>query len=152
MIDRMKTRSFASGLVFAALGAVGLAMSFEYTMGSARQMGPGYFPALVFGVLLLLGAGIAGKALGFTSSEPLESFVCRPLVVIVGALTVFALAVERLGFVLACAGLVLIATMAGTRLSILQRLMLAAVITTFCWLVFILGLGLLIPTWPEFAA
>lgn len=150
MIERLKTKDFASGLLFALVGAAGLVWSLTYPMGTSRQMGPGYFPALVFGTVLLMGLVIAGKALRETAGEPLEAFVWRPLVVILGALTLFGLALERIGFVAACMGLVLIATAAGTTLGLLQRLALAVAVTLFCWLVFILGLGLLIPTWPEF--
>ena len=44
-----------SGLLFAALGAGALYISWRYPAGTAARMGPGYFPHLVSSLLVLLG-------------------------------------------------------------------------------------------------
>ncbi|MDD2867015.1 tripartite tricarboxylate transporter TctB family protein [Neomegalonema sp.] len=45
-----------AGLMFVAFGLIfGLTSWFDLDLGTARRMGPGYFPLLLSGVLLLLG-------------------------------------------------------------------------------------------------
>src|SRR3970282_166532 len=57
-------RDFWAGAMFAGCGAFFVAWSFAYyAMGSAGRMGPGYFPAVLGRLLLLLGAGVSAKSL-----------------------------------------------------------------------------------------
>ncbi|MCK6451590.1 MAG: tripartite tricarboxylate transporter TctB family protein [Alphaproteobacteria bacterium] len=142
-------QDLVAGGMFLVCGLIGIWGSSFYPMGTALQMGPGYFPALVFGVMAALGAVILAKGL-VTAGPGIEGRSWRPVAVILGALTVFALAATPLGFVVSSAGLVLIATAATDGHSLTSRLTLAGVLTAFCWALFVLGLGVLIPTWPWF--
>jgi hypothetical protein len=142
-------QDLVAGGIFLVSGLIGVWGSSFYPMGTALQMGPGYFPALVFGVMAALGAIIFIKGLA-TAGPGIERWVWRPVVTILGALVVFGVAAAPLGFVVSSMGLVLIATAAIDGLSITSRLILAGVITAFCWGLFVLGLGVLLPTWPWF--
>lgn len=148
MKNRVNAKDLASGLVFTALGVTGTWWSFSYPMGTARQMGPGYVPAIVFGILTILGLVILLKAVR-SGADPIERPAVLTVIAILGSIVVFAYAIERLGFVLAIFGLVLLSTSVGTSLSTVGRAALAVALATFCWLVFVLGLGLPILTWPE---
>jgi hypothetical protein len=86
--------------------------------------------------LITAGPGIAGWARW-------------PTTVILGGLLLFAVLAPVLGFVLSCLLLATVATLAVPGMPWRTRLGLAAFLTGFCWLIFILGLGVLIPTWPE---
>jgi hypothetical protein len=142
-------QDLVAGSIFLVCGLIGIWGSSFYPMGTALQMGPGYFPALIFAVMAALGAIIFIK--GLVAAGPgFDRWAWRPVVVILGALAVFALAAAPLGFVVSSMGLVLIATAATDGLSLSSRLMLAGVIAAFCWALFVLGLGVLIPTWPWF--
>jgi hypothetical protein len=46
-----------AGLIYLAVGTAGLVLSPRYGMGSALRMGPGYFPAVLSGLLALIGLG-----------------------------------------------------------------------------------------------
>ncbi|WP_185982585.1 tripartite tricarboxylate transporter TctB family protein [Aureimonas mangrovi] len=148
---RLATKDLASGILFSVIGAMGAWWSFSYPMGTAQQMGPGYFPALVFGLLLALGLVIATKAiLAGIDAERLEGWAVMPLLVILGSVLLFAYAIDWLGFVVASMGMILVSTSVGTSMGLATRLLLAACITALSWAIFVYGLGMLVPTWPEF--
>lgn len=141
-------QDFAAGLLCLAIGIVGFAWSFSYNVGTLLRMGPGFFPALVFGALILAGLAITARAF-LHSGEAIERLAVRPYMLILLAVLVFALGVERFGFVIAAFLLVLVACLAGARLSLVQMALLAASLTAFCWFIFVFALGLPLPMWPE---
>ncbi|RVT97096.1 hypothetical protein EOD42_11950 [Rhodovarius crocodyli] len=55
---KINQRDIASGVFFIVLAAIGLWLNTEHTMGSARRMGPGYMPWLVFWLQIALGVGV----------------------------------------------------------------------------------------------
>jgi hypothetical protein len=62
---------------------------------------------------------------------------------------VFGLTLERLGIVLAILLLVAIGSFATRDLKAWETLAAAAVLIVLTWAIFIAGLGLTIPVWPE---
>ena len=48
-------KNFMSGLLFIGVGALGIYMAQDYPMGTALRMGPGYFPIVLSGMLILFG-------------------------------------------------------------------------------------------------
>ena len=60
---------FFSGLLFMALGVAFAWGASKYPIGTAAQMGPGYFPLLLGALLGLLGAVIVFKALVFETED-----------------------------------------------------------------------------------
>ncbi|ONG52951.1 hypothetical protein BKE38_13715 [Pseudoroseomonas deserti] len=70
---RVNAKDLASGMVLLVLALVGLWLNGEHSLGSARRMGPGYMPMLVFWLELLLGVVVV--ALAFRAGEdPLEKW------------------------------------------------------------------------------
>ncbi|UFN50619.1 hypothetical protein LPC08_08390 [Roseomonas sp. OT10] len=53
---KINAKDVISGGLLIALAAIGLWLNLDHTLGSARRMGPGYMPMLVFWLLLALGA------------------------------------------------------------------------------------------------
>ncbi|WP_413757962.1 tripartite tricarboxylate transporter TctB family protein, partial [Vibrio vulnificus] len=49
-------RDFWAGLLYLIIGAAALYMAADYEMGTAISMGPGYFPKVLSGLLILIGA------------------------------------------------------------------------------------------------
>ncbi|MCQ4158361.1 hypothetical protein NON00_00270 [Roseomonas sp. GC11] len=70
---RINAKDLASGLLLVLFAAVGLWLNMEHTLGSARRMGPGYMPMLVFWLELGLG-GIVLAASFFGGLDPLEKW------------------------------------------------------------------------------
>jgi Tripartite tricarboxylate transporter TctB family len=70
-------------------------------------------------------------------------------VVVTLALIAFALALETLGLVLSIFLLALIASTARGELKLWETLAAAAGLSVLTWAIFVLGLSLPIPVWPE---
>ncbi len=109
-------------------------------MGTMLKMGPGYFPFVLSGLLILLGiAVIVGGAR--SGGEPIGRIALRGMLFILPAPIVFGLTVKGLGFVPAIFCTTLIACFAAKTRPI-QALVLSAGVTVFSTLVFVWGLGL----------
>jgi len=52
-------KDFWSGVMFAAFGVFFVVFARQYDMGTAARMGPAFFPTMLGGLLLLLGAVVA---------------------------------------------------------------------------------------------
>lgn len=104
---RLKIRNsqdFASGVLFHALGALAIYLSRDYEMGNALQMGPGYFPTWLGGIMMGFGVVIGGLSfkLEGTDSESLapHTWAMRPWLVLTATLILFAMLMEaEVGFV-----------------------------------------------------
>src|SRR5262245_7367118 len=105
-------KDFWSGVMFCGFAAVALFAARGYSLGSAGKMGPGYFPLLLGGVLLALGAVLIARSVVLTG-EPLPRFHLRPLLVIALAVALFGVMVERLGLVVALVVLTVFSALAG---------------------------------------
>lgn len=132
---------FTAGILFILFGlAFGLSAT-SLEMGTALRMGPGFFPMVLAVILVLLGAAITFSATR-TSGEPIGSYAWRGMIFILGAPVFFGLTVRGLGFVPSIFLTTLIAALAGLKLKPLHALLLAALVTLFCTLVFSVALGL----------
>ncbi|HEX2553218.1 MAG TPA: tripartite tricarboxylate transporter TctB family protein [Microvirga sp.] len=137
-------KGFWSGLVFIGVGAATITVAVDYRLGSALRMGPGYFPSLLGGVLILLGILVLAKAL--KNPEPVEGrWSLRALVLLPLSLVLFGLLMERAGFVPALVVLVVGSSAAGEEFNVLEALLLAGVLTFGAVAVFIWGIGLPFP-------
>src|SRR5690606_38784449 len=142
---------------FIAIAAFGLWVSRSYPIGTALRMSTGYVPRLLCWVLMGLGAIVLlqglreldapERAIGRISDGALARL--RPIVVVALSLVAFALALETLGLVLSVMLLVMIARFATRDLGFLETLAAAAGLSLLTWAIFIAGLGLAIPVWPD---
>jgi hypothetical protein len=141
-----------AGLMFMATASFGLVASRKYPVGDALRMGTGYVPRFLCWVLLGLGACILLQGLRAGSAELDASegvTVWRPVVFVTASLVVFGLTLERLGLVIAILLLIGIGALAARSLRPVETLVAAIVLVALSWAIFIVGLGLTIPVWPE---
>jgi hypothetical protein len=146
-------KDFWSGVMFVVIGISFAWGATSYTFGSSARPGPGYFP-LGLGVLLaLLGALVLFKALTIETEggDPIGSIAWRPLCLIVGAVALSAV-LPKLGMVATLPLVIIVAALAGDEFHWRDVLIMSAVLTLGCWLVFVKGLSLTIPLWPTFFA
>jgi hypothetical protein len=142
-----------AGLLFIAIGTLGLWLSRNYPIGTAFRMGTGYMPRLLCWILLGLGAIILiqglrnGQADGGHSGGGVPAW--RPVLFVTASLVIFGLAIERFGLVVSIFLLVGLAAVAARGLRPIETLMAALVLIGLSWAIFILGLGLTIAVWPE---
>ena len=139
-----------SGLLFIAIAAFGLWASRNYPVGTALRMGTGYVPRLLCWLLLGLGAIVLAQGL-WQQAEPLRSSprAWRAVLSVTVGLVAFGLSIERLGFVLAILLLTGIGALGTRSLRPLETVVAAAALIALSWSIFIFGLGLTIPVWPE---
>ena len=154
----LRRKNVLSGLMFVAIAAVGLWASRNYPIGTALRMSTGYVPRLL--CWLLMGLGVIVLVQGLLETRPPEPArertpedgviaQLRPVVVVTLALIAFGLALETLGLVLSILLLVLIASLATRELKLWETLAAAAGLSVLTFVIFILGLGLTIPVWPD---
>lgn len=138
-----------AGLMFAGLGALSLFLGRTYPIGTAWQMGAGYFPLILGWALVGLGILIAGAG-WWRGSAPFEGWSPRPTLFVCCAFLLFAIGIEEAGFLLTAPACLLLAA-AGSRTFRLQaQLILAAAATILAAGIFIFGLNLPIPLFPAF--
>lgn len=134
-----------AGLAF-AIGALVF-----YDLGSGSQMGPGYFPLLLGGVLALLGAVVLGRALRpGIAGESLKAWDWRSLFWMVGAVALFGVTLRPLGLVLSVGLLVVLSSLASHEFRWRGALLNAAVLALLTVWLFVSALALPFPVWPAF--
>ncbi|TPW31879.1 tripartite tricarboxylate transporter TctB family protein [Pararhizobium mangrovi] len=156
------TDLIAGGLVtvvglFAAIRSLA-----SYPLGSASRMGPGYYPMLIGGVLIVLGLCIAfarafqqptgevvdreAMPLGEDDEEEDIRSVLRdtaPSIVLVPcAIALFGFLLERAGLIPACVGLTVVSVFAASHFSWVRLVELIVAIPIIAYLIFVVGLGL----------
>jgi putative tricarboxylic transport membrane protein len=142
-----------TGLLFLAVAAFGLWLSRNYPMGTTLRMGTGYMPRLLCWVLLGLGGLVILQSL-FVAGDEEDARVStagawRPVVFVTAALVLFALSLESLGLVVAIALLTGVGALAGGGLRVVETVIAGVALIVLAWAVFILGLGITVPVWPE---
>jgi hypothetical protein len=138
-------KDLAAGLIFIAIGGFfALDAWFHLRIGRALSMGPGYFPVILGGLLAALGASIAASGLRH-GAAPIGTIPWRGLVLVLGAILVFSATVRGAGLAPALAISILMAARAPKTLGWTASLTLALLLTIFCLLVFVKGLGLPYP-------
>jgi hypothetical protein len=146
-MTRFLQKDIAVGLLCLAVAAFGLIQGRRYSIGTSDEMGPGYFPLVIFGTLMACGIVLLLIRL-FKPGELLERWAWRPLVAITLAIIVFGVTVEKIGFVLAGILLVVIASRAEKTASWRSALILSVISAAGAALVFIVLLKLSLPLWP----
>lgn len=148
-------KDFWAGILFMGFGGFFCLYScFNYSLGTAAHMGPGYFPAALGGFLFVLGLIVAVKGICVVPEDPASgkfgSFDWLSFFIILGSVTFFAATLRSLGLVISMAGMIFISTLANRRFRLKESLILSAVISFMVWAIFVLGLNLMVPVWPAF--
>lgn len=133
--------------IFVGFGALGLWQTRGLDGGTMAQMGPGYLPRVVCGLLILLGLVIGLSALR-RDAVAIDPVKLRPVLVITLSIVGFAYAATHLGFVIASLFLVMAGSLADPGSRWRTTLLLAVGLTAFGAIVFVYGLGVQVPLWP----
>jgi putative tricarboxylic transport membrane protein len=137
-------KDFWTGVIYFVVGSAALIISRDYGMGAAVKMGPAYFPTML-GVLLIV-IGIISIVRSFLKSgSPIGAVAWKGLVLIVASTLLFGMIVRGAGLIIALPLLVMVSASASVRFSWKHSLAEAAVITVFCIVIFLKGLGVPLP-------
>jgi len=140
-------KDFWSGIMFLGFAAVGLYAARGYSMGSAGEMGPGYFPVVLAVVLAALGSFLVARALA-SGDERVEGLALRPLLLLVAGVVAFGLTIEPLGLVLSLVLTVVLAALAARESGPVEIAVLAASLAVLSVGIFHFTLRIPLPIWP----
>jgi len=145
-------RDFWAGLMFLVVGISFAWGATSYSFGTSARPGAGYFPFGLGILLALLGAIEVFKALVIESEggDPIGAAAWKPLIIIVGAVVLFGLALPRLGMIITLPILVIVAALGGDEFKWKEAILNSVILTLGSWAIFIWGLKLTIPLWPTF--
>lgn len=136
-------RTIIPGLCVSLFGAFVTAVALTYPLGSALRPGPGFFPLGIGGILVFLGLCVIIEAwLVRPGTEQPDGVAWRGMLATFAAILVFALLLERLGYVPAAIALVVIIGFGEAGRSWLTIGAIAIFMAVFGTAVFIWGLGL----------
>jgi hypothetical protein len=143
---RRSRKDLLAGAIFVAFGlAFGLTAR-TYEIGTALRMGPGYFPLVLGGLMVLLGVAIAAQSVvAGEERDTVTAVPWRAVVLIVAALLVFGFTVRQLGLAPALFVTVFLASMADRTARVVPALLVAASLTALSVLIFVEGLQLRLP-------
>ncbi len=138
-------KDILSGLIFVAFGLAFAYTAWGYDLGTAIRMGPGYFPMLLGGLLVLLGVLVLVEGVVAGEEGAIGPVPWRGIVLILGSVLFFGFTVRRLGLVPSLFVTVVLAALSSARTGILVALLMAALLTLACTLIFSYALGLPVP-------
>ena len=142
-------RDFWAGLMFIAFGLFFLVVARNYQMGSAVRMGPAYFPTVLGGIMAVLGAIVLFQSLMLEGGK-MPRFSFKPIFFISLSLILFGYLLKPLGFILSLVILTFVSAFGGHEFKTKEVTILTVVLIIFSVLVFVKGLTLPFPLWPDF--
>lgn len=138
-----------AGAIFLGIGLAFAVPAYGYGLGSFRAMGPGMFPFILGGLLVVIGGVILAESLrGGEESPGLSRFPWRGAGCLLGSLVWFAYTVDPLGLVVSAFGTALLACLASPMVTMRRALVTSAAIVAACYLIFVLALQLRLPLFP----
>lgn len=144
-------KDFWSGVLFASIGLAFaiIVKVHEYPMGTSSRMGPGYFPFVLGCMMAGLGAIIIIQALASTGGR-ISKFAWRPLIWVLSAFVIFGVTAKLVGLVVAIILLVMISSYGGHEFKWKEAVISSVILAAGSVAVFVYGLKLPFPIWPEF--
>jgi hypothetical protein len=149
MISRyLKSKDFYGGLLMLMLGLIASVTGWGYDVGQLSQMGPGFFPVAVGGLLSAIGMlimifGTSGASVEAHGSHGVPSL--RACVCIVAGLVAFILAAKYAGLLVATFAIVFISGLGDRENKVKDLILLASALCVIAVVVFWWALKMQIP-------
>jgi len=134
-----------AGLMYITTGGAGMWIARDYPFGSALRMGPGYFPTVLGGIMVVMGIYVLVLGLRKDHEKIQGNWSIRALIVLPISMVVFGILMEEAGFIPAMAALIPISAAAGRDFKWLEVVPLTIALTIACAAGFIFALGLPYP-------
>src|SRR6478672_8477969 len=97
-LEIRNNRDVWAGAMLIVTGATSVIIARDYAFGTALRMGPGYFPSVLGGMLVLFGLYLVAS--GLRNNEKIEgNWSLRPLIVLPLSLVLFGVLMEHAGFI-----------------------------------------------------
>jgi putative tricarboxylic transport membrane protein len=141
-------QDFYGGLVLVLLAILALVSSAELPGQRGFAFGPGTAPRLFSGLLAAFGAAVTLVGV-FYDGPVIEKYKIRGPALVVVAIFLFAALIRPFGLVAATYVAFIISIMGSSEMKWIESLIAAAVMTLFCYLLFVKLLGLPFQLWPQ---
>ena len=148
MIRIRGAQDFWAGVMFLVIGIAMFVGASSLAQGTAARMGPGYAPRLLCGLLIAIGIALAAKGL-YANGEGTGTWNIRPMIFVLGSFLIFAFTLERLGLFISILLIVGISSLSINQFRPLETAIVAVTLAVASTLLFIHGLKLVIPVWPQ---
>jgi len=142
MIRVKSPQDLGAGLLFIFIGGVGVYFGKGLTFGSARTMGPGFFPIWLSWIIMTMGAICCVKSIALNGPE-IERIQLKPILFVFAGVLLFGYLTEHVKLELSLVLLTLVVTQSRRGLDLAQW----AVIATCS----ALGVGVLCAVFPPLA-
>jgi uncharacterized membrane protein len=134
-----------ASVMYIGTGALGMWIARDYPFGSALRMGPGYFPTVLGGIMVVMGIYVLALGLRKDHEKIQGNWSIRALIVLPLSMIAFGILMEEAGFIPAMAALIPISAAAGRDFKWVEVVALTIGLTILCWFGFIYLLGLPYP-------
>ena len=138
-------KDILAGLIFIAFGVGTFVLAHEYEIGTAVQMGPGYFPAVIGLVLAAIGIAAIARGISRNTVDPITPHRVEPLLLVFAGVLAFSFLIESTGLLVASAALIGISCFRRLLSRPLEVLAIYVVLTGFAALVFVVLLDMQLP-------
>jgi hypothetical protein len=142
---RTAIKDVLAGFAFIGFGLAFAVGATSYEIGTALRMGPGYFPLVLGGLLVLLGVLIIAKGWIAGEVDEIGPVPWKAAALIAGALVFFGATIRGLGVVPSVFLTALLAGLSGHRPGIVAPVVIAVGLTVTCVIIFIVALQLRLP-------
>ena len=147
----LKNKDLLAGIMFMVIGVVFAVGAYNYQMGTAARMGPGFFPRILGFIMAGLGVIIAGIGLKnqaqFAATEGI-GWTWKPVIILTVAVVLFGFTLPTLGMIIAISLLTFISGIAAHDKNYRELAMITVIMCIFCAGVFIWGLKLQMKLFP----
>jgi hypothetical protein len=148
-LELSDNKDFWAGAMLIASGAVTMYIARNYAFGTTLRMGPGYFPTVLGGILILFGIYLLVS--GLRSSERIKgSWSLRALIALPVTFVLFGVLMTYAGFVPALLVLIFGSALASPQFKLVEVVLLSVILTALCVAIFVWGLGLPYPLFGGF--
>jgi hypothetical protein len=137
-------KDFSAGLFFVLIGIITVLEARGYSIGTARDMGPGYFPLLIGYLLLMIGGATAVRGL-LLKGNGIKISSIRPLLMVSSAVLSFALLLKPCGLIVALLALVFLSCLGSREFRMRYAVILFFLLAALALVLFVYTLGLPLP-------
>lgn len=137
-------QDFWAGVMFIGFGAAAMFIARDYRFGNALLMGPGFFPMILSGTLIVF--GICIMAVGLGKKKKIKGHLSpRALIMLHLSLVLFGYLISHVSFLPALLAVIWGSVAAGREFRLIEVLLLTGLLIALAVSVFIWGLDLPYP-------
>ena len=144
MIRIRSPQDIGAGLLFLAIGGAGVYFGEDLAFGTARRMGPGFFPIIISWMIVAIGAAVAFRGLAF-AGPPMDRTPVRPVAMVLLSVLALGLLLTEIGLFPAAMVFVVLAAYARRKPAMIETMVFGLAMTVAIVGLFMYGLSKPLP-------